>query len=338
MLKFIDDSSNNEFIRDDAGYKAIADVIDGVIIKISQGNNYVNPKASIDFENFNSLNKALSGYHYVDFFSSAESAHLISSFKGFLAQYDMQFVMVDLESATSIQSIANLPSFATQVQNELDVEVVVYCSYSNLALVRQHFSGRVIIADWENEITADELMTTEQNCIGVQYTDKTNINGCLFDEYDINITVAEKTPDVETPQEETQDASNIDITNLNPSVQPTPTVETTPVNPTPLPNEKTNQASTTPVLVTEIDTSGKLSFEQFIWKSDENGNSWIGLNIPYTQIISVIPQGSYPPIDGYWKLPKVGIQARTIDGFQTVITFSELEPNSEFGFIVEYYA
>lgn len=54
--------------------------------------------------------------------------------------------------------------------------------------------------------------------------------------------------------------------------------------------------------------------------TDGNGNGWAWLNVPAGNVVSIVVQGAYPPVDGYWNLPVVGRQDR--DG-KTVVQVSE---------------
>lgn len=59
---------------------------------------------------------------------------------------------------------------------------------------------------------------------------------------------------------------------------------------------------------------------------DGNGNGWVA--VPNTQadkVISVVAQGAYPPVDGYWNLPTFGRQQR---GSDTIIQISEADPKA----------
>ena len=298
MTKFIDISSNNNFPRTLDNYKAIANGVNGVIVKVSQGSSYANPFAEQDITTFQSLNTQVAIYHYVDFFTTLDSDNCIANAKKFS---NYEFLMLDVESATAFQSIANIPGYISTLEGLLPtVEIVVYCSYSKLVSIRTYYQGKVIIADWESETTADDLALNTPNCIGVQYTNKANVDNFIFDEYDI-----------------------FSIPNV---VSGDSTVPDNVIVGSELANNEV--ASQTLSLMTEL----------VKWSVDNSGNGWIGVNIPYTNIISVIAQGSYPPVDGYWKLPKIGIQERVIDNFQTCISISEANPNSEVLLFIKYFA
>lgn len=69
------------------------------------------------------------------------------------------------------------------------------------------------------------------------------------------------------------------------------------------------------------------------FKLDGNGNGWIGLpDIPFESFRNVHVQGSYPPVDGYWPLPKVGVQQRV----GTVIEIAEGKPNQSLIIFVDH--
>lgn len=58
---------------------------------------------------------------------------------------------------------------------------------------------------------------------------------------------------------------------------------------------------------------------------DGQGRGWVELDVPAAAVVSLVVNGPYPPVDGYWELPIVARQAR---GDKTVVTLSEGQPNS----------
>jgi hypothetical protein len=54
--------------------------------------------------------------------------------------------------------------------------------------------------------------------------------------------------------------------------------------------------------------------------TDGNGHGWAFVPVPAERVVSIVTQGPYPPVDGYWELGVFGRQAR--DG-RTVVTVTE---------------
>lgn len=57
---------------------------------------------------------------------------------------------------------------------------------------------------------------------------------------------------------------------------------------------------------------------------DGQGRGWFVLDVPAERVVSIVVNGSYPPVDGYWELPTVARQSR--DG-KTCVTITEATPN-----------
>jgi len=55
-------------------------------------------------------------------------------------------------------------------------------------------------------------------------------------------------------------------------------------------------------------------------RTDSNGNGYTELAVDPAAIISIVPNGSYPPADGYWNIP---VFARQDRGGKTIITTGE---------------
>lgn len=65
--------------------------------------------------------------------------------------------------------------------------------------------------------------------------------------------------------------------------------------------------------------------EYHVNQLDSIGNGWISLaGIDYQRVVSVYCHGSYPPVDGYWPIPKFGLQAR---GKDTIVEITGGKPN-----------
>lgn len=58
---------------------------------------------------------------------------------------------------------------------------------------------------------------------------------------------------------------------------------------------------------------------------DSQGRGWVKLEIPPSSIVSIVVNGSYPPVDGYWPIPLVARQDR---GGATVIEIVDGAPNA----------
>lgn len=56
---------------------------------------------------------------------------------------------------------------------------------------------------------------------------------------------------------------------------------------------------------------------------DGQGRGWVELDLPADRVVSIVVNGPYPPVDGYWALPAVGRQDR---GGRTVVTLTEGTP------------
>lgn len=328
-MKFIDISSNNNFIRTKNSYQVIADAIDGVIEKVSQGSEYTFTQSHNDLVEFSSLGKKTAIYHYVNQFDNLEAANFASNIVQNSIGIDLEFCMIDIETISAFKSLTkeSLDSFVADLKFSLD-NIVLYYSYSMHDIVSKVWSGKVIIADWTNELEAENSAKNIPNCIGVQYTDKANINGYIFDEYDIFDSVV----DSASEDQNSSEAPNIPVTDpsIDNSTVATSTTENTSV---------TEQAATLGELTTvDIDTTKVLKFSTYELNSDSSGNAWISVNIPFNNIMNVIAQGSFPPIDGYWNIPKIAMQERITGSGVTCITFNELKPNSTFRFFITYYA
>lgn len=57
---------------------------------------------------------------------------------------------------------------------------------------------------------------------------------------------------------------------------------------------------------------------------DGQGRGWVELDVPAGQVVSVIANGPYPPVDGYWEMPVVARQDR---GGKTIVSVTEGAPN-----------
>lgn len=69
------------------------------------------------------------------------------------------------------------------------------------------------------------------------------------------------------------------------------------------------------------------------FRLDNQGNGWIAIpDIEFNDYRNVHVQGSYPPVDGYWPLPKVGVQQR--EG--VVIEITDGLPNQALTLFVDY--
>lgn len=70
--------------------------------------------------------------------------------------------------------------------------------------------------------------------------------------------------------------------------------------------------------------------------SDANGNGWMEIDIPISQIIGFFARGPYPPTDGYdnIKIPVMGAQQRVLSNGKTCITWIGAAPSSQFYFWV----
>ncbi len=57
---------------------------------------------------------------------------------------------------------------------------------------------------------------------------------------------------------------------------------------------------------------------------DGQGRGWVELDVPAAKVVSIVVNGPYPPVDGYWELPTVARQDR---GGKTIVTITEALPN-----------
>lgn len=57
---------------------------------------------------------------------------------------------------------------------------------------------------------------------------------------------------------------------------------------------------------------------------DGQGRGWVELDVPAERVVSIVVNGPYPPVDGYWELPAVARQDR---GGKTVVALTEGAPN-----------
>lgn len=53
---------------------------------------------------------------------------------------------------------------------------------------------------------------------------------------------------------------------------------------------------------------------------DGQGRGWVELDLPPDRVVSILVNGPYPPVDGYWELPAVARQDR---GGKTIVTLTE---------------
>lgn len=56
---------------------------------------------------------------------------------------------------------------------------------------------------------------------------------------------------------------------------------------------------------------------------DGQGRGWVELDVPAERVVSIVVNGPYPPVDGYWELPAVARQDR---GGKTIISITEGQP------------
>ena len=64
---------------------------------------------------------------------------------------------------------------------------------------------------------------------------------------------------------------------------------------------------------------------------DDHGNGWVEVDVRPDQVVSMVVNGSYPPVDGYWNLPLLARQDR---GGKTVVTITEGEPRGQLLFSI----
>lgn len=58
---------------------------------------------------------------------------------------------------------------------------------------------------------------------------------------------------------------------------------------------------------------------------DGQGRGWVELDVPAANLVSIVCNGPYPPVDGYWEMPVVSRQDR---GGKTIVAITEGQPNS----------
>lgn len=56
---------------------------------------------------------------------------------------------------------------------------------------------------------------------------------------------------------------------------------------------------------------------------DGQGRGWVELDLPADRVVSIVVNGPYPPVDGYWELPAVARQDR---GGKTIVALTEGSP------------
>lgn len=57
---------------------------------------------------------------------------------------------------------------------------------------------------------------------------------------------------------------------------------------------------------------------------DGQGRGWVEVDVPADRIVSMVVNGPYPPVDGYWEVPVLARQDR---GGKTIISVTEGAPN-----------
>lgn len=71
---------------------------------------------------------------------------------------------------------------------------------------------------------------------------------------------------------------------------------------------------------------------------DSNGDGWIGVPYTWASVLSIVPQGPFPPVDGYggeFKTPAFSGQERAQDGYIAVISWTGGPPNGQVVFRAE---
>lgn len=64
-------------------------------------------------------------------------------------------------------------------------------------------------------------------------------------------------------------------------------------------------------------------FDVDIPSLDDQGRGWVELDVRSDRVVSIVVNGSYPPVDGYWPIPQCGRQTR---GGKTVIELTNGSP------------
>lgn len=64
---------------------------------------------------------------------------------------------------------------------------------------------------------------------------------------------------------------------------------------------------------------------------DDSGNGWVELPVDTLDVVSLVANGPYPPIDGYWNSPILTRQAR---GEMTVVAITEGPPGAPLDFTI----
>lgn len=87
-----------------------------------------------------------------------------------------------------------------------------------------------------------------------------------------------------------------------------------------------------PIIVTDF-PNGEDMLRRFDLSvpTDANGNGWTIVDVPADRVVSIVANGPYPPVDGYWNLPVVARQMR--DG-KTVISITEGLPSVNVDLVV----
>ena len=56
---------------------------------------------------------------------------------------------------------------------------------------------------------------------------------------------------------------------------------------------------------------------------DSQGRGWVSLDLPPDRVVSMLVNGPYPPVDGYWTLPQLARQDR---GGKTIVSLVDGHP------------
>lgn len=119
------------------------------------------------------------------------------------------------------------------------------------------------------------------------------------------------------PENDHWDPGAINLNNLFSTVVPIPT-------PDPVP---------TPIII-EIGLEEPVKrLKDGPFSLDVNGNGWRPISVPWANFRNVHIQGSYPPVDGYWPIPKVAVQQRDTN---TIIEVTDGAPNQSVILYIDY--
>lgn len=73
-----------------------------------------------------------------------------------------------------------------------------------------------------------------------------------------------------------------------------------------------------PIIITEDPPMQPIRVD--VPKLDKDGKGFITVNVPEERVVSLKPHGSFPPVDGYWTIPKLASQPR--DG-KTIVEITD---------------